>query len=138
MIHRRTDSGQAARWFIPAANLARDRAGIVALTLIAVGLPARAWTVITMPSGALYATFPRWAQALVMVTLAVQLGAEAWAGGHGRRVAALGAAASSGMAAALFLSGDPTSGGFPTWAAFASMQVLVITLLSRRIGRAEG
>ena len=137
MIHRRS-TDRAARWFPPVAALARDRAGIVALTLIAIGLPARAWTVVTVPGGALYATFPPWAQGLVMVTLTVQLAVEAWGSDHARRVAALGSAAACGMTAALFWWGDPMSGGLPTWAAAASMQIFVVAILSKSIGRNQG
>lgn len=119
----------------PPHRLARDRAGVVILTLIVLGLPARVWTVLAMPSGALYSTFPWWAQALLIVTLMVQLGVETWGRDHARCVAAMGSAGAFGMAAALFAYGDPTSGGVPTWAGAASMELAAVYLISRSIGR---
>lgn len=118
---------------IPPARLARDRAGIVVLTLLTTGIPARAWTILTMPDASTYAAFPVWAQCAVLSAYTCQLAAEAWGGSRARMIAAVVSAMTAGAAAWLFLSGNPESGGAATWASQAVLQIWAFGSYSRYV-----
>ncbi len=115
---------------LPRHRLARDRAGTVALTLLTIGIPARAWTVLTVPESATYGAFPVWAQCVVLSAYTAQLGAEAWGGTRSRMVAALVSAMAAGAAAALFLASDSSSGAMAAWVAQAGLQLWVFSTCS--------
>lgn len=119
----------ATRMRIRPHRLARDRAGIVVLTLLAIGIPARVWTVLAMPASATYASFPVWAQCIVLAAYGGQLWAEAWGATRVRATAALVSACSAGGVAWMLFSGDSMSGAAVTWAAQAAMQIWAYSAL---------
>lgn len=116
---------------IPPAHLARDRAGVVVLTLLTIGIPARAWTILTMPESTTYVAFPVWAQCAVLAAYGAQLGAEAWGGQRVRMLSAVVSAMAAGGAAGLFLLGDLASGGGATWVSQAVLQIWAFGAYSR-------
>lgn len=129
MIDHRTRDRDGHHARIRPHRLARDRAGVVVLTLLALGIPPRVWTVLTMPASTLYATFPLWAQCMVLAAYAGQLGAEAWGSTRLRATAALVSACCAGGVAWMFWAGDSMSGGAATWAAAAAMQLWAYSTL---------
>lgn len=118
---------------IPPHRLARDRAGVVVLTLLTTGIPARAWTVLAMPDSTSYTAFPVWAQCAVLSAYTCQLAAEAWGGNRARMIAAVVSAMMAGAAAWLFLAGNPESGGAATWASQAILQIWAFASYSRNV-----
>lgn len=121
------------------AHLARDVAGGAVLALIVTGIPPRLVTVLFMSStsAVVGASFPVWAQCIVLAAYAAQLGAETWGADRDRLLAAAVSLCAAGMSAALFAAADPWGGACWQWVGHAAVQFGVLFAMARRIGLAS-